>query len=58
MKEEGTQAFFKGAGANVLRTIGSAMVLVLYSEIKRVIGWVKIFFICKIEIFPQYMFWY
>merc|ERR1712195_468427 len=34
MKEEGTTALFKGAGANALRTVGSAMVLVLYGEIK------------------------
>lgn len=33
-KNEGTTAFFKGAGANALRTVGSAMVLVLYGEIK------------------------
>jgi len=33
-KDEGTTAFFKGAGANALRTVGSAMVLVLYGEIK------------------------
>jgi len=38
MKNEGFNAFFKGAGANVLRTIGSAMVLVLYSEIQRAMG--------------------
>merc|ERR1711935_349403 len=31
--EEGTTALFKGAGANALRTVGAAMVLVLYSEI-------------------------
>jgi solute carrier family 25 (mitochondrial adenine nucleotide translocator), member 4/5/6/31 len=30
---EGTTALFKGAGANALRTVGAAMVLVLYSEI-------------------------
>jgi solute carrier family 25 (adenine nucleotide translocator) protein 4/5/6/31 len=35
-KEEGTAAFFKGAGANALRTVGSAMVLVLYDQIKTV----------------------
>jgi len=52
MAEEGVQAFFKGAGANVLRTVGSAMVLVLYSEIKRVIGWYLIFYI----ILSNYMF--
>jgi solute carrier family 25 (adenine nucleotide translocator) protein 4/5/6/31 len=34
MKEEGTSALFKGAGANALRTVGSALVLVLYGEIK------------------------
>jgi len=36
-KEEGMSAFFKGAGANALRTIGAAMVLVFYSEIQRYI---------------------
>ena len=30
MKNEGTSAMFKGAGANVLRTVGAALVLVLY----------------------------
>ena len=34
MKEEGFTAFFKGAGANALRTVGSAMVLVLYDQIQ------------------------
>jgi solute carrier family 25 (adenine nucleotide translocator) protein 4/5/6/31 len=34
IKNEGTTALFKGAGANALRTVGSAMVLVLYGEIK------------------------
>eukprot|EP00605_Chrysophyceae_sp_TOSAG23-4_P001291 GSChrysophyteH1.ASY1.ANO1.1405.1 assembled CDS len=34
MAEEGITAFFKGAGANALRTVGSALVLVLYGEIK------------------------
>jgi solute carrier family 25 (adenine nucleotide translocator) protein 4/5/6/31 len=38
MADEGTSALFKGAGANALRTIGSALVLVLYGEIKDVIG--------------------
>jgi solute carrier family 25 (adenine nucleotide translocator) protein 4/5/6/31 len=33
MKEEGVSALFKGAGANALRTVGAALVLVLYSEI-------------------------
>jgi solute carrier family 25 (adenine nucleotide translocator) protein 4/5/6/31 len=36
MKEEGTAALFKGAGANALRTVGAALVLVLYSEITAV----------------------
>mmetsp|Transcript_21137 Transcript_21137/g.68174 ORF Transcript_21137/g.68174 Transcript_21137/m.68174 type:complete len:306 (+) Transcript_21137:102-1019(+) len=34
MANEGTGALFKGAGANALRTVGSALVLVLYGEIK------------------------
>jgi solute carrier family 25 (adenine nucleotide translocator) protein 4/5/6/31 len=38
MKDEGVTAFFKGAGANALRTVGSALVLVFYSEIQRAIG--------------------
>jgi len=38
MKEEGTSALFKGAGANALRTVGSALVLVLYGEIKTAMG--------------------
>ena len=38
MKEEGTSALFKGAGANALRTVGAAMVLVLYSEITAALG--------------------
>lgn len=38
MKNEGGKAFFKGAGANALRTVGSAMVLVLYSELQRFFG--------------------
>jgi solute carrier family 25 (adenine nucleotide translocator) protein 4/5/6/31 len=33
MKDEGVGALFKGAGANALRTVGAALVLVLYSEI-------------------------
>merc|ERR1712113_205004 len=37
-KDEGMTAFFKGAGANALRTVGSALVLVLYDEIKTAIG--------------------
>merc|ERR1712046_363026 len=38
MKEEGTGALFKGAGANALRTVGSALVLVMYGEIKNALG--------------------
>lgn len=38
MKNEGTSALFKGAGANALRTIGAALVLVLYSEITAALG--------------------
>jgi len=38
LKDEGTAALFKGAGANALRTVGSAMVLVLYGEIKTMMG--------------------
>jgi len=33
--DEGLKAFFKGAGANALRTVGSAMVLVLYNQIQQ-----------------------
>eukprot|EP00389_Voromonas_pontica_P018298 GDKH01028782.1.p1 GENE.GDKH01028782.1~~GDKH01028782.1.p1 ORF type:complete len:309 (-),score=101.40 GDKH01028782.1:228-1154(-) len=33
VKNEGMSALFKGAGANALRTVGAALVLVLYSEI-------------------------
>jgi solute carrier family 25 (mitochondrial adenine nucleotide translocator), member 4/5/6/31 len=38
MKDEGSAALFKGAGANALRTVGAAMVLVLYSEITAFFG--------------------
>jgi len=38
IREEGTGALFKGAGANVLRTVGAALVLVLYSEITAAFG--------------------
>jgi len=38
VKDEGTTALFKGAGANALRTVGAAMVLVMYSEITAVFG--------------------
>lgn len=37
VKNEGTTALFKGAGANALRTVGSALVLVLYTEIQRML---------------------
>jgi len=36
-KQEGTNAFFKGAFSNVLRGTGGAFVLVLYDEIKKVL---------------------
>jgi solute carrier family 25 (adenine nucleotide translocator) protein 4/5/6/31 len=39
LREEGTGALFKGAGANALRTVGSALVLVLYGEIKTLMGY-------------------
>lgn len=38
IREEGSGALFKGAGANALRTVGSALVLVLYGEIKVAFG--------------------
>jgi len=38
LKDEGFAAMFKGAGANALRTVGSALVLVLYGEIKVMMG--------------------
>jgi len=38
VKEEGTGALFKGAGANALRTVGSALVLVGYGEIMKILG--------------------
>lgn len=38
VKEEGVPALFKGAGANALRTVGAALVLVLYSEITAAFG--------------------
>ena len=37
LKEEGMNALFKGAGANALRTVGSALVLVLYGEVKEML---------------------
>ena len=36
--DEGVTALFKGAGANALRTVGAALVLVLYSEITAAFG--------------------
>jgi len=38
IKDEGIGAMFKGFGANVLRTLGGALVLVGYDEIKRIMG--------------------
>merc|ERR1712178_316184 len=38
IKDEGVGAMFKGFAANVLRTLGGALVLVGYDEIKRMIG--------------------
>jgi solute carrier family 25 (adenine nucleotide translocator) protein 4/5/6/31 len=34
LSEEGAKAMFKGAGANVLRGTGAALVLVLYGEVQ------------------------
>jgi solute carrier family 25 (adenine nucleotide translocator) protein 4/5/6/31 len=38
IKDEGVTALFKGAGANALRTVGAALVLVFYSEITAAFG--------------------
>ncbi|KAF0973167.1 hypothetical protein FDP41_008374 [Naegleria fowleri] len=38
LKEEGMNAMFKGAGANALRTVGSALVLVLYDQMQGLLG--------------------
>jgi len=38
IRDEGAAALFKGAGANALRTVGAAIVLVLYSEITAAFG--------------------
>jgi len=38
LKDEGMTALFKGAGANALRTVGSALVLVLYDQIQSILG--------------------
>jgi len=37
-RNEGLTALFKGAGANALRTVGSALVLVLYDQFKLILG--------------------
>jgi len=37
-REEGMSAMFKGAGANAIRTVGAALVLVLYDRIKTYLG--------------------
>ena len=37
-REEGVGALFKGAGANALRTVGSALVLVMYGELKGILA--------------------
>jgi len=37
-RDEGIAGMFKGAGANVIRLVGSALVLVLYDEIKHVLN--------------------
>jgi solute carrier family 25 (adenine nucleotide translocator) protein 4/5/6/31 len=34
LRNEGATAFFKGAGANALRTVGAALVLVLYDQLR------------------------
>jgi len=41
MKNEGMGAMFKGAGANVLRTVGAALVLVLYDTAQQALGTAK-----------------
>jgi len=38
VKDEGATALFKGAGANALRTVGSALVLVLYDQFQKIFG--------------------
>jgi len=38
LKDEGSKALFKGAGANALRTVGSALVLVLYDQLQKILG--------------------
>ena len=36
--EEGSKAFFKGAGSNVLRGTGGALVLVFYEKMQKFFG--------------------
>jgi len=38
LKNEGMKALFKGAGANALRTVGSALVLVLYDQFQTILA--------------------
>eukprot|EP01089_Gocevia_fonbrunei_P004039 TRINITY_DN13_c0_g1_i1.p1 TRINITY_DN13_c0_g1~~TRINITY_DN13_c0_g1_i1.p1 ORF type:complete len:351 (+),score=91.69 TRINITY_DN13_c0_g1_i1:107-1054(+) len=38
VQKEGVTALFKGAGANALRTVGSALVLVLYDQLQGMLG--------------------
>lgn len=38
LANEGPVAFFKGAGANALRTVGSALVLVMYDQFQQMLG--------------------
>lgn len=38
VKEEGLRALFKGAGANALRTVGAALVLVFYDQLQGYLG--------------------
>lgn len=38
LAQEGPTAFFKGAGANALRTVGSALVLVLYNQFQNILA--------------------
>jgi len=38
LKDEGVTALFKGAGANALRTVGSALVLVIYDQMQGLLG--------------------
>jgi len=38
LRNEGVTAMFKGAGANALRTVGSALVLVLYDQFKQMLN--------------------